>query len=373
MTPPTDCKQNTDPLKLVRTGTTQEQRLVPALDPVSAPVDEHTPAHGMVFARAYAAFLKYYNLENVAVGDWQPFFSEDVSVQLAVAAVQDVDYYRQQVREYADFLNDRQNDSNEAGLRDHLDYLFSCGATLAIRLNLLLEKLPSEIPLKDSLKNLVQSQLAPALKRLIAYHKGGVTITPTPINDSSTEKAAPIEILGGVAVKFSALGDANLSTDWTDGADWPTYYSSIAGDASVYGTLTGTETVFDLANHLATHNLFTSILDQFLKVYARTVSEAKPALEATFTAWDRHEPHYALFLAFLRLFAYARAEMNTLTGRHLDFYYREILQLKEKAAVPSRVHLLVELAKQAATHLIVAGELVQSRERRSRYRGLFCQ
>ncbi|MFO0795319.1 MAG: hypothetical protein U0586_14810 [Candidatus Brocadiaceae bacterium] len=39
-------------------------------------------------------------------------------------------------------------------------------------------------------------------------------------------------------------------------------------------------------------------------------------MEKTITEWDRHEPHYALFLAFLRLFEFARTEMNTITGRH---------------------------------------------------------
>ena len=118
--------------------------------------------------------------------------------------------------------------------------------------------------------------------------------------------------------------------------------------------------MFDRVNHIATHNLFTSILDQFLKVYARTVSDAQAQLEDTFKNWDRHEPHYALFLAFLRLLEHARAEANTLTGRHLDFYYREILQLKEKPAEPGNAHLLVELAKHASSHLIKADELFKA-------------
>ena len=348
---PTDCSHNTDPLKLVRPGTSQAERLAWALNPDYAPVNERTPAHGLVFAQAFAAFLRFYNLDNVPAGDWQPFFSEDVSAQLALASVQDVDSYRQKVREFADFLNDRQNDTDEAGLRDHLDYLFSCCATLSMRFNQLIEKLPPENALHQSLQNLVQTQLAPALKRLIAYHQGGKefgaasTAPARPLNDDAAEKAAPLETLGGSAIKFSALATANLSKDWTEGADWPAYYAGITGEASVYGTGT---TVFELTNHLATHSLFTSILDQFLKVYARTVSEAKSALEATFMAYDRHEPHYALFLAFLRLMEYARAEANTLTGRHLDFYYRHILRLQERAAEPARAHLLVELAKPAA-------------------------
>jgi hypothetical protein len=347
----TDCTQNRDPLKLAREGTSQEQRFPAALDPAYAPVNERTLAHSMVFAQAYATFLKYYNTNNVVEGDWKPFFSEDVSVQLAIVVVQDVAYYRQSVKEYFDFLKDNQNQDTD--LRNRLDYLFSCCATLAMCFDALVKKLPTEIALKKILQNLIQSQLAPALERLIRYHKGGVTI----INDGAHEKAAPIEILGGPAVKFSELGDANLSAYWTSGTEWKTYYNGIVGDASVYGNQT---TVFERINYIATHNLFTSIFDLFLKAYARTINEAKQALELTMTKWDQHQPHYALFLAYLRLFEYARTEMNTLTQRHLDFYYREILRLKEKPTKPSQAHLLVELAKHVQTHLFKTGELFKA-------------
>lgn len=366
MSTSTDCSQNRDQLQLVREGTSREQRLYPALDPAYAPVDEHSIEHRMVFAQAYAACLKYHDPTNTEAGDWKPFFSEDVSVRLAVAAVQDVTYYRQKVKEFAAFLNDRKN-RKYTDLRNHLDYLFSCCATLAIRLDLLKESLPPEIALGQSLRNLVQGRLAPALMRLISYRKGGEAIAGTkPVNLGVQEKAAvdtldgkevPLAILGGDAVKFSVLGSADLSKDWTKGEDWQTYYDGINGDDSVYGD---GNTVFNRVNHIATHNLFTSVLDQFLKAYAHAVSNAKQELEKNLAERDRHEPHYALFLALLRLFEHARAEANTITGRHLDFYYREILRLKEKDAAPGHAHLLVELAKQVDSHEFKAGILFKA-------------
>ncbi|MDR4498729.1 MAG: baseplate J/gp47 family protein, partial [Candidatus Scalindua sp.] len=63
---------------------------------------------------------------------------------------------------------------------------------------------------------------------------------------------------------------------------------------------------------------------------------------------------------FLRLFEFASTEMNTLTGRHLDFYYREILRLKEKAPEPGHAHLLVELAKQVNSHEFKKGVLLKA-------------
>ena len=51
---------------------------------------------------------------------------------------------------------------------------------------------------------------------------------------------------------------------------------------------------------------------------------------------------------------------NTLTGRHLDFYYRKVLRLKEKAAEPGHAHLLLELAKQVGVYELKAGDLFKA-------------
>src|SRR5690606_2024973 len=42
-----------------------------------------------------------------------------------------------------------------------------------------------------------------------------------------------------------------------------------------------------------------------------------------------HEPHIALFLTFLRLLEKSKNRMNALTGAHLDFYYKKVLQLRK--------------------------------------------
>lgn len=350
------CKQNTDPLKLVHEGTRQDQRFSAPLSPAYAPIDERRLEHALVFAKAYAGHLKFYDANNIVTGDWSPFFSRDVSAQLAIVAVQDIDYYKSSVKASFDFLNNLGNDKpdKETELKQHLGYLFSLIGTLARQLEQLKAELAPETPLKHTLRSLIRNQLAPALARLIAYHEA------FPKSDSDFASAHPNRVVLGAAAR--AFGDVYtyaFSKDWitTSDSDWTAYVSGIAPDSSVYGSGAG---VFERINHLATHNLFKSVFDQFLKVYVRTVTEARQALQQTLTGRDDHEPHYALFLAFLRLLDHARAETNTLTARHLDFYYRQILRLKEKPAEPGHVHLLAELARQADSHEIAAGALFKA-------------
>lgn len=58
-------------------------------------------------------------------------------------------------------------------------------------------------------------------------------------------------------------------------------------------------------------------------------------------------PHLALFVAFLILLKHSQDHLNKFTGRHLDFYYRKVLNLKSKAPVGDRVHIVFEIAKNA--------------------------
>jgi hypothetical protein len=353
-----ECSYNLDPLKLVREGTGQDRRLSAALEPGYAAVNERRLEHSIVFAGAYSRFLKYYRSNNAPAGNWEPFFTRDISFQLAGAALEDVDDFRRQIKTYTAFLNDRQNDSDKDGLRRRVDFLFSSSATLAIGLDNFIRQLSDQNRLQPTLRQLVRTQLEPAFRRLIAYRKGGETIVDAerPLNDPEGDPPKDLRIFGQQAVKWSILPTEKLSTDWTGGPEWGVYYAGILPESSVYGTGT---TVFERVNHLATHNLFTSVFDQFLMVYARTVAEAKQEFQRTLMSPD-HEPHYALFLSFLSLFEHAKTEANTLTGRHLDFYYRRVLGLKEKPAEPGHAHLLVELARQVSMYELKGGELFKA-------------
>lgn len=68
--------------------------------------------------------------------------------------------------------------------------------------------------------------------------------------------------------------------------------------------------------------------------------------------YDKHTPHYALFLAFLKLMDVAKAKLNEFTKNQLDFYYKEILKVQNENAKPDFVHLTIEPHKGAKPFLI---------------------
>ncbi|MEE9905200.1 MAG: hypothetical protein K4305_07250 [Chlorobium sp.] len=333
--------------RLVRNGTSRTQRFLQALDPSFAPVDDRGIEHGMVFAKAFSAHLRYYDASNVEVDDWQRFFSDDLSVLLAEASIRNVDDYRITVKSWFDVLKNDETDETVA--IKVFSYLFSAAATLAQAIDLFKERLPESEPIRSMMENLVKRQLAPALRRLAAYYKAGK------LRNLIEDIAAPdIRIFDSKAVTFGEVCIKGLSEDWiTDGSEnWNSFFSSIQEEFSPYGPSDG---IPEQINHIATHNLFNTTFHQLLKAYARTTAEARAALADNIANRNDHKPHYALFLSFLQLMEYAREHMNTLTGKHLDFYYKEVLRLTEKAADPNRAHLVFQLAKNGKSCQIPAG------------------
>ena len=84
--------------------------------------------------------------------------------------------------------------------------------------------------------------------------------------------------------------------------------------------------------------------------YADDPGARLPELSAPYS-----RPHFALFLASLQLLAVARARLNTLTRRHLEYAYGDVLRMVRKRAVADRAHVLVDLDTRTDALQVPAG------------------
>lgn len=359
-----DCATNINPL--VRSGTNRKERILPGLDPAYALPDDHNFEEWMVYARNLGEYIKFFNSSNqyVSKENWQPFFDADVSAQLALIAVQNVNDYKARIRALFDSIQSEEFKSDATQLHKNFGLLFSAILSLAQRIDYFQQVLPEDIALKRSAANLIYSKLAPSLRRLLSYYKAAdLFYTPKLIQETlqsdwtilayKQEKAQDV-IATGLSDKWIfKLNDAEVIADWND------YYTNkISVDKTIYHHNTAVVAdadVWQVQNHAVNHNLFSGIFADFLSAYARIVRDAQQQLAKTITQQNSHEPHYALFLTFLHLFKYAQTQVNTYTQRHLDFYYKEILQLAPKKAEPNHVHLFFELANMTSEHLLARG------------------
>ncbi|HEX6427327.1 MAG TPA: hypothetical protein VF008_06555, partial [Niastella sp.] len=351
-----NCNDNKNPLQ--HNGTSQADRLLPGLQAAYVKVNEKEYADWIVFAVEFASYLNYYDASNKAAGNWQVFFTNDISAILGTIAVQDIDGYRLQIKERFDFIKDDTNAANIAAVKKKLHELFSVLLTMAQALDTYLNRLPendsesgNSIPLKNTLQNCIETKLAPALQRLIAYHKAATAQLLLVPGDFTGWKVLNTQVVAAETI----INGSGLSKSWwrNGAASWNAYITGIGADASIFGNILWTE--YRRINHAANHNLFASVFDLFTQNYAKIINEATSSLLITLGNWNTHPAHYALFLAFLKLFRFAQADINTITQRHLDFYYKEVLQLLPKAAEPNKAHILIELAKMTDDYALPQG------------------
>jgi hypothetical protein len=329
-----ECKIVLNPLALKRNGTTQQSRYTTALDTSFAKIDDKTLADDLVFSQKLAAFLHFFDAKNNSMGNWQPFFAKDVSTQLALISTQNVEGVAANIKALMKSLQDSLQDNLLE--KTKFSQLFSAMFSLALQVENLSNHLSEELLLKNTIKALWKNKLIPQYEKLIIYYDKAL-LEGLIIEDEKND----LQIFGGICLSAKDARNA-LSL-----------VLPITIDTDIFGTTN--RKIYFATNH----NFFKDCIDVCIRGLSKIVEEAKSELQKTLTNWDNHEPHNALFLAFLQLFDYARQQQNGLTQRHLDLYYREILQLKNKAASPNQVHIVFELAKFVEDYLLPKGTLLK--------------
>ena len=297
-----------------RDGSGQLDRYLSALDPDYAPIDNRGIKELLVYAKRYAGQIRFYDLPEQSISDgtpeskvsWKEFFRKDVSVITASIGVVDLAQIKKDYDETRANLEANPED-------DLLTALYAPIIGIAVRLEKWLELTIPANPLYQDMLLAINSSLSDQLQKSKAIEGGFVVVDPgTELN-----------------VDFSEIKDLIL---W--GLDQP-----IDPDLSVYE---GTDDEGKIRNAA----LF--IDDIFLSFYgylSGLVERSEGYLLASLEDYPSHQPHMALFITFLKLFEIVQDQMNGITERMLNFYYRDVLQLVEKTSIPDKVHVVFELAK----------------------------
>ncbi len=316
---------------LQRSGTSQYKRVLQALLPGYAQVDERDYADLILFARNYASYLNYFDASNKKNGDWLPLMKMDISVSLATIARQNAAPWFTYVQE---LYTEIQQTNNPVLLKQYYTSIYHLIATIIYQLDEQLQSLPKDFGFTEYLNITISSRLAESWSKLKTYY----TESGKPANDMINDAAplsppeTPIQVQ-----RISSLVINNLSPVWTSFPFIP----------PINGT-TPAQRIKNTVNH----SIFKGLVEGLLKTYSAVIDNAGKYLEETMNDFPAHTPHYALYLTFLKLFRVAQEHVNKFTDRHLSFYYKDILRLQLLAAQPDQVHLLFELQKNIAQHLL---------------------
>lgn len=336
-----DCSENKNPL--VRNGTSQGQRVLEKLSPTSVEILDKSAEDWMVWAGKFSDHISFTSLNNGAVGSMKPFFTSDISAQLSLAAGYEPEILSQYIRELLQFLE------VEDGLPladQKLEKIYTQLFDVIFSYFLIVDKL-HRLTLADKeynaiLLNHIKARLLPTVERSFSYYKASVD-EGLIVDSIPTELNIFFEPLIGHQNAIDAQL-SNLSLFWYEGsASFNAFYVALASDASIFGnTLV---TIAEKIKYATQHNFFTSILDEIIASTTFITKLSQKYLSKYLTDWPDHQPHYALYLTWLQLLDDTKAHLNELTARHLDFYYKDVLQLKPLSQDPDSAFLVLELNK----------------------------
>lgn len=304
---------------LIHDGASQTERLLTALIPDQLLLDERSMQDLIVAAYRYACLLHYYNEENQPDGDWRCFWEVEALTFLAVLAELDTEVLLQQFNELEiGFAQDIDEGAgglfdpggeNITNFYDQAQFIYQ----IALQVQKAYRELPDDLAIKREIAAMIDKRavydgenLVDALHQLIAIHK----------ETYSDEH--------GQALPYH-------------------FYEPFFGSLWNLPNSDAFDAIKFQANY--TREDTRALFRRFYEVLVKIRMRAQYWFDRLINEPNLHQPHVALFLSFLRLFRHAQDSLNSLTGKHLDYYYEKILCLDRRSAVPDEVFLVFELAK----------------------------
>ena len=302
-----------------RKGTSQRTRIINALKPENAPIDGRSLADQLFLISEYARQINYYEFKQEAdqeyqeLTNWTAFFNDSLPFQLSVFSKLSIE---ETEKRYLSLHNELVANPSKHTLDVLLSFFFE-------QLIVPVDKLFDEVAVnKNSFEKLLRSVLESFYRDpLLSYIKLS--------NASAT-------FLCSCKRNFTHF----LKDPWRFNAI-DIYDLEVCIQQSKKGKREAFLKAADLLNDL--FYKFFGGLRQIVEKTADYVEESIHPLEEAFR--QKQLPHLALLFTFLELFKHFRSNLNTLTKDHLDFFYREVLKLQPKNAIPDKAHIVFEIAK----------------------------
>jgi hypothetical protein len=281
---------------LIRDGVSQRQRQASslALSPDFAKLDEWELADALVFAYHLSQKIRYYGQDGDIAGNWTEFFN---STPIQIALISKTrpqtlkDKYNKQLRTFLD--------AAENGITPVLEFWKT---DLLKTIQDWYGNLESYTPLKAAIKGLVKTNLEEVLIRIQSFEKGIGKESPF---YSEFAQAFGLNLLNTVSIHAWMFDD----------------------DCSIH------------------RDELDKVFQVLFQTYRQIIQLAPQYLKSSLSDRQDHPPHLALYFAFWSVMQPVRDDLNLMTQRHLEFFYRKVLCLSDRPAVPDRAHLLFELAK----------------------------
>lgn len=315
-------------------GVNQNERTLKALMPEYARVDERSVSDLLAFAVKFSEIVQFHNIgPKPEPATWAAFFKNDLSLFLATIIATDTGKIE---REHNDFVNRMSNSPRADDKLEALQGLFLQVTSLAQRLDTWYQQslaMNSHNPLDSNdleieLENAIRQQLSIQLQQLLDFQRDlGFQPQGALSEEDIRERFHPIWFR-----KNDLLGERALKATDVQIEDKIKYYSK---------------------QIRLLYRSFYSVLSYIIQISPKY-------LEKSLTEKTDHRPDMAMYMAFVHLFQHNQAQINTLTEKHLDFYYYDVLKLRERGFTPDKVNIHFSIAQQLDSYLLRKGTVLEA-------------
>jgi len=308
-------------------GTSQHQRVMDSLLSGAAKIDARTLADLLDYFVQMSRHINFYDLQ-LNVNDWQPFFKNSVPFSLAAIIKfprQDTDT---SLSLYKQIFDRRPSPSGLQLLSFSVYYRFISNIDNWHR-----TLKDSSLPFAVTIEALIRNKLQAPVQQFIKYVNAGV----------QSYGINRIDFLKLAANPAWGLDPATLN---------------IADTGFSAGTASAHQRLINLYSDMS------GLLTVFTDAVKTLSAAAEKNLEQSFIPLKeelqkKHPPHLALLFAFLNMFRQLQNDLNQYTKKHLDYFYKDILQFQSQTATPDKANIVFEIQKALKSYLLKKGLLVK--------------
>lgn len=308
-------------------GASQRQRIAEVLLTGAPQIDGRKMADLLDYFVQVSRHINYYDAE-LNISDWQPFFKKSVPFVLASLIKYDGNRVNSKFEGY-NKLFDKHPSKQSLQLLLHFVFYYSVNRIN----NWHLQLKNSSLPVAVVMAQLIKDKLNDPIKNFI--------------------------LLSNTAVKYYGIKKINFSSLLNNDV-WALTALDLANTDEHFSARGKTKR----SRLISLNNDLKQLLPSFLHVIKITGTAAEGNMEQSLFPLKEelqqlHTPHLGLLFAFLKLFKHLQSDLNSYTRKHLDFFYREALQLKPSGAIPDKAHILFEIQNQLDKYLLKKGLLVK--------------
>jgi hypothetical protein len=346
-------------------GTSRYERSLPALNPHNVLIDDRKLQDFIAYAQRYSENVLFIDTEtdtsDVQTESWESFFKQDIVLLIANIATKNIEEIK---KTYDSLAAKFQKENSVGNFIELVDYVFSRFQ----KINSWYYSSSEDTPLKRDLKLYIGSYLIDDLDALhaIKFYINSLNRTNYTIEDFKIDlfNRNNIPEITELLRKHDRYKNKRNGKDQSAGAEEKGQISLRREIISKISELLRRDNIWDIKdkNIAGTHErIFAGANEEeklinasvrvdkiFEAVYNVTRNVSNSCcnyLEETINKKQDHAPHIALLIAFIKLYGYVQKELNKIPQRHLDYYYREVLRIKKKAAIPDQVFIVFDIAK----------------------------